>query len=185
VKVEIRRPRIEDSEALNKFFRIVITDTFAGEGLFGLTNDIENEIESKKMYLKSDLNSNGENRYFLIALDDNKIIGTIGYGPVSELIISCTNGELIDLVEIGTVFVHPEYQGQGIGNLLLNVMYHTIQTRGIEEFCLDSGYTIAQKIWKKKFGKPDYLLKDYWGEGFDHMIWRKRINELPIIFKVD
>lgn len=168
--VEIRRPRIGDYENLNQFFRIVITDTFAREGLA----EIENEIEDKKKYLKSDFDSNGENRYFLIALDDEKIIGSIEYGPASGLINKCTEGALKELIEVGTVFVRPDYQRQGVGNLLLNAMYLTLQNRCIKEFCIDSGYTNAQKIWMKKFGEPDYLLKDYWGEGYDHMIWRIR-----------
>ncbi|AGK53582.1 hypothetical protein B1NLA3E_09100 [Bacillus sp. 1NLA3E] len=173
--VDIRRPS-EDNEKLNQFFRIVISDTYAKEGIAERTDDIENEIETKKKYLQSDLDSNGENRYFLIALDDDKIIGSIEYGPVSDLIIRCTDGAFEGLNEVGTVFVLPEYQGQGVGNLLLNEMYLTLKNRGIEEFCLDSGYTNAQKIWKKKFGEPDYLLKSYWGEGYNHMIWKIRIN---------
>ncbi len=182
--VEISRPRITDIEELGKFFRIVIMDTFAREGLEEKLDDIENEIEEKKKYLKSDLDSSGQNKYFLIALSQNIIIGSIEYGLVSELIINCTDGQLAELVEIGTVFVHPNYQGQGIGNLLLNLMYLTLQNRGIKEFCLDSGYTNAQKIWKKKFGEPDYVIKDYWGVGYDHMIWRKSINEITIKFNL-
>ena len=183
-KVEIRRPGIEGNEEINQFFSTVIKDTFAREGLSELLNDIENEIENKKKYLKCDFDSNGKNRYFLIALDknSNKVIGTIEYGPASELINICTDRALKELYEVGTVFVHPDFQGCGIGTLLLNVMFLTLQTRGIEEFCLDSGYTNAQKIWKKKFGEPDYLLKDYWGEKCDHMIWRRCTNDMSIIF---
>jgi GNAT superfamily N-acetyltransferase len=175
-KVEIRRPRTEDIEELHKFFRIVITDTFAREGLAGLIDDIEAEMDSKKNYLQVDLNSKGEKRYFLIALTENKMIGTIEYGPASELIQDCTNGILGNHVELGTVFVHPEYQRQGIGNKLLAEMLHTLKARGIVEFCLDSGYKSAQTIWIKKFGEPDFLLKDYWGQGQDHMIWNISIS---------
>jgi GNAT superfamily N-acetyltransferase len=91
---------------------------------------------------------------------------------------------LKELAEVGTVFVHPDYQKQGIGNLLLNVMVLTFQNKGIEEFCLDSGYTNAQKIWKKKFGEPDYLLEYFWGKGYHHMIWRRRISEISIMFRI-
>lgn len=171
-KVEIRRPRTEDMAELHQFFRIVITDTFAREGLEALIDDIEAEIDSKKNYLHSDLDSKGKKRYFLIALVEDKIIGTIEYGPASELIQECTNGKLGNLVEVGTVFVHPEYQRQGVGNKLIAEILHTLKARGIIEFCLDSGYKNAQNIWKKKFGEPDYLLKDYWGQGQDHMIWK-------------
>ncbi|MEH6980246.1 GNAT family N-acetyltransferase, partial [Bacillus pseudomycoides] len=106
----------------------------------------------------------------------------IEFGPSSKLINNCTDGALKDLYEIGTVFVLPNYQRRGIGNLLLNAIFLTLLDKGIKEFCLDSGYTNAQEIWKKKFGEPNFLLKDYWGEAYDHMIWRKCINDIPIIF---
>lgn len=173
--IKIRRPRIDEIEELNKFFRVVITDTFHKEGIGDKIESIHEEIETKRKYLENDIVSNGENRYFLIALDHEKIIGSIEYGPASKLINICTNNASKDLIEIGTVFVHPDYQKKGIGNLLLNTMYTTLKKKGIEEFCLDSGYINAQKIWKKKFGEPDYLLKDYWEKGFDHMIWRIKI----------
>jgi GNAT superfamily N-acetyltransferase len=182
--VEIRRPRIDDLEGLHHFFRIVITDTFAKEGLTDLLDEIEKEIEDKIKNLHTYFESNGESRYFFMALVNDQVIGTIEYGPASKLINDCTDGELKELVEVGTVFVRPDYQRQGIGNLLLNVMYLTLQNKGIDEFCLDSGYTNAQKIWKKKFGEPDYLFEDFWGEGYDHMIWRRRINDIPIMFRI-
>ena len=131
-----------------------------------------------------DFENNGAKRYFLIALVNEQIIGTIEYGPASDLITECSNGTLKELIETGTVFVLPTHQRHGIGNLLLNVMYITLLNKGIKEFCLDSGYTNAQKIWKKKFGNPDYLFKDFWGKGYDHMIWRKRIGNIPILFRI-
>ncbi|PGS46308.1 GNAT family N-acetyltransferase [Bacillus sp. AFS041924] len=180
MKILIRRPRIEDTEELNQFFRIVITDTFTKEGIGEKLESIHDEIETKKEYLKNDFESNGENRYFLIALEHEKIIGSIEIGPASDLILNCTKNRFKGLTEIGTVFVHPDYQKKGIGNLLLNKMYRTLQMKGIKEFCLDSGYINAQKIWKNKFGEPDYLLKDYWDKGYDHMIWKINVCDLLI-----
>ena len=57
--------------------------------------------------MKSDFDSNGEGRYFLLAIDtsNDKIIGTIEIGPASTLINSCTGGVLKNLYEIGTVFI--------------------------------------------------------------------------------
>jgi GNAT superfamily N-acetyltransferase len=171
----IRRPSVLDKEELSQFFREVITDTFAREGLAHLLHDIENEIKNKNAYLKRDLDTNGEDRYFLIAVLDEKIIGTIEYGPPSEIINFNSNESFRELVEVGTVYVHPDYQRQGVGNQLLNEMIQILQNRGLKEFCLDSGYSNAQQIWKKKFGEPDILLKDYWGSGSDHMIWKIRL----------
>ncbi|MGG1575099.1 GNAT family N-acetyltransferase [Fictibacillus sp. NRS-1165] len=178
--VEIRRPSIKDVSLLHEFFRIVITDTFSKEGIGEKLEDLNEEIERKKDYLENDLNSEGLDRYFLIALVRDQMVGSIEFGPVSELIRSCTKGALKELMEIGTVFVHRDCQGQGIGNLLLSRMYATLQNRGINEFCLDSGYQSAQKIWTKKFGEPDYRLKDYWDKGYDHMIWRVGLQSMRV-----
>lgn len=185
INVEIRRPRAEDIEELNQFFSKVIRDTFDREGLSELLDDMKDEIENKKQYLKTDLDSNGENRYFLIAFYENEIVGSIEYGPVSELITTCTEGAYREDIEVGTVFVHPDYQRRGLGTLLLNLMILTLQNRGINDFCLDSGYKNAQKVWKKKFGEPDYLLKDYWGAGSDHMIWKRTTNDRSLLFHLN
>jgi len=182
--IEFRRPRIEDYENLSQFFKTVIIDTYAKEGIGHLLDDIEKEIDIKQKHFNLDIESNGENRYFLLAISNNKVIGTIEFGPVSELIINLTNGTLKELVEVGTVYVHPDYQGNGIGTLLLNVMYLTLRNKGISEFCLDSGYKRAQKIWTKKFGEPDYLVKDYWSQGFHHMIWKRKTIDMSIVFKI-
>lgn len=177
LKVEIRKPKIEDTEELNQFFKTVLTDTFAREGLAELVEDIEADIESKKKYLKLDFETRGEKSYFLIALAEDKIIGTIACGTANELIQECTNGELETMVEIGTVYVHPDYQRQGVGNRLLAKMLQILIARGIQEFCLDSGFKTAQTIWYKKFGEPEYLLMDYWGQGQHHMIWKIATSE--------
>ncbi|ODG91117.1 GNAT family N-acetyltransferase [Gottfriedia luciferensis] len=177
MNIKIRRPIIEDIKELNQFFKIVIIDTFTKEGISNQVESMKEEIKTKGIYLENDFESNGEERYFLIALNNEKIIGSIEYGPASDLILNCTNNELKGLPEVGTVFVHPDYQKNGIGNLLLKNMFVTLHNKGIEEFCLDSGYCNAQKIWKKKFGEPDYLLKDYWDKGSDHMIWKIKVSD--------
>ena len=57
-------------------------------------------------------------------------------------------------------------------------IYKEMDKRGVEAFCLDSGYVHAQLVWKKKFGTPDYIFKDYWDIGYDHMIWKLSIREV-------
>jgi GNAT superfamily N-acetyltransferase len=172
IHIKVRRPTVDDRGELFEFFKTVVEDTFIKEGIEGLVGDLKEEIEFKRQYLENDLDSNGKLRYFLAAEDRGCIIGTIEYGPSSDLICTCTNGEYENLYELGTVFVRPDYQGQGIGNLLLNSMTQVLRDKGINQFCLDSGYSNAQKIWRKKFGEPDYFIKDYWGEDRHHLIWK-------------
>ncbi|WP_078394531.1 GNAT family N-acetyltransferase [Shouchella patagoniensis] len=175
--VEIRRPVVEDRVQVNEFFKTVVTDTFTKEGIGDKLNEMKNEIETKGTYLESDFASNGEKRYFLIAYYGDTIIGSIEYGPVSDLIKKWTTDADKNPIEIGTVFVHPNFQKKGVGNLLLQAVYATLQKNGITEFYLDSGYHRAQSIWIKKFSDPHFVLKDYWGTGHDHMIWRIQLND--------
>lgn len=51
-EIEIRRPQIDDVEELNQFFRIVVEDTFAKEGISDLLDDQESEIESLESRLR-------------------------------------------------------------------------------------------------------------------------------------
>ena len=46
-----------DIEELNAFFKTVIIDTFAREGITNMDDDIKSEIETKGIYLKRDLES--------------------------------------------------------------------------------------------------------------------------------
>ena len=178
INIEISRPKFEDIELINGFFEIVIKDTFERNGISDLVSTIVAEIEDKRRCLNQDIESDGKDRYFLIAKENDKIVGTIEYGASNELIISCTNGELKEVVEIGTVFVHPDYQEKGIGNRMLNLIFIELNKNGIKEFCLESGYKSAQKIWLNKFGDPEYHLIDYWGEDADHMVWRISVEDV-------
>lgn len=169
----IRRPERKDQEALHHLFVTVLTDTFEKEGISDQIYDLNEEIRTKTEYLNRDLESGGKDRHFLIAELHGIPVGTIEYGPSSNLIDTCTQGSLKSLPEVGTAFVHPRYQKKGIGTKLLDALLVFMRVQGLEEFCLDSGYRAAQQVWLKKFGPPEYHLKNFWGEGVDHMIWRK------------
>lgn len=175
--LEIDRPKLKDIKLINEFFTIVILDTFKKNDILDLVDIMAEEIENKGKFIKQDIDSNGEDRYFLIAKVHDKIVGSIEYGPANELITSYINGENKKLLEIGTVFVHPEYQNKGIGSRMINGIFMELSKKGMKQAFLDSGYKSAQKIWIKKFGIPKYNLKDYWGEGDHHMIWEISIDE--------
>lgn len=181
--ISIHRPNESDIEQLHHLFEVTIADAFDNEGVGDDLEGINGEVEEKKYYLRKDLESGGADRFFLIACYKKKIVGTIAYGPSSKLIGDCSKGKLKDIVEIGAVYILPEYQRMGIGTLLLNSIFIALFSRNIKEFCLDSGYTRAQKVWRKKLGDPTIIVKDYWGEGFDHFIWHCKLKDMQIIYK--
>ncbi|MBI9015319.1 MAG: GNAT family N-acetyltransferase [Clostridiales bacterium] len=165
----IRRPKTEDLKALEEFFHLVISDTFSKEGLAELVDDINGEVKSKMEYIIKDINSYGQEMYFLVYEIDNKIVGTAAIGPSGHLIYDHIP-KLKSVKELGSVLIHPEYQGQGIGTKLVDEIIDRL-SEITNEYCLDSGYTIAKQIWTKKFGEPTKILRDFWAPGADHYIW--------------
>jgi GNAT superfamily N-acetyltransferase len=182
--ISINRPTSKDIEELHQLFKTVITDTYEKEGLGDYHEEINNEIEEKKEFLQEYIESYGKKRFFLIASYQDKIVGVISYGPCGELIKELSNNRFDHVGEIGTAFVLPEYHNKGIGTILLNSMCLSLIGMNIDEFCLDSGYTIAKQIWRKKLGEPAIVVKDYWGEGYDHIIWYRKLKDINISFKL-
>lgn len=183
--VWIGRPVSEDLEELDGFAEMMVTDTFRKEGLGHLLDDINGEIAGKRRAIREDLESRGLERTFLIARHRNLLIGTIEAAPVSSLILSGTDGAYTGMTEVCSVFVHPEYQGRGLGSLLWSAIGLVLLGKGAKAFCFDSGYASAQRKWINKFGQPDYCLKNYWGSGNDHMIWKRKTEQLPSRFCAD
>lgn len=185
MNINIRRPYEDDIDALHVFFKETIPHTWEKEGVGDCVDEIQSEIIEKMAYLKKDVETNGRNHFFFIACTQDKIVGTIAYGLCGPLINNCTDGKYKDMGEIGSVFILPDYQKKGIGTLLLNAMLIILHGRHIEEFVLDSGYSQAQNVWKKKLGEPTHVLKDHWGEGADHMVWHCKTADLSINYRIE
>jgi GNAT superfamily N-acetyltransferase len=82
--------------------------------------------------------------------------------------------------EIKCVYVLPELQGNGVGTILFREMLSHLRNKGIERFCLDSGYRRAKAFWTKRLGDPSVVLPDYWGKDAHHMIWTGLVTDYLI-----
>lgn len=181
-KIVLLRPKHEDLGALEAFFKLCIHSVMVAEKIENIETFVNEEVAEKMSFIKNDLDFEGRKHFFLLAKREHEIIGTIAYGPAGPLIDQLSKGAYKAYGEIGSVFVHPKAHNQGIGSLMLNAMYLILLGRGVNTFTLDSGYTIAKKIWTGKLGKPDIIARDHWGEGYDHYVWCRNIDEISIIF---
>lgn len=179
-KILLQRLTAKDMVDLEAFFKYCLKDVMEKEGIDDIDRFIKEETDEKMGFAQRDLDSSGKDYFFLVAKSDEKILGTIAYGPAGSLIVELSNGAYDKYGEIGSVLVHPDYHNQGIGTLMLNAMYLVMLGKGITSFCLDSGYTIAKKIWTKKLGTPNIISKDHWGEGFDHYVWFRSFDDIEI-----
>ncbi len=180
--IQIARPNPLDIPEIEAFFEFILTDTFERNGYFDLSALKDSEIKLKKEMIRMDLLTENPEHFFLVAkMEDGTIVGTIATGPANEDILECTQNAYEGIPEIGTLFIHPEYQKQGLGSEMIKEIEKYLQLKGHESYCLDSGYKLAQKTWTQKFGEPQYLIKDHWGEGADHMIWKVKIRSTSFL----
>lgn len=187
-----------DREGACRVFERTIPEAFAGEGLEHLIEEIREEIEGKKRLVDAALRiaagldppqpwhqAAEEAVFFLVARSVREVVGTISFGPCGKEIAECTRHALDDVGELGSLYVLPAYQGQGIGAALIQALAEELKGRGIERFCLDSGYKRAQQKWLRKFGEPYAVAKNYWGPGQDHMVWLCSVGGLPGWARID
>ena len=157
--------------AVSGLFKNSITDAFEHEGLGHLLSDIQQEVESKIRMAETSLNPQNSDTYFWVAKIEGAVAGTVSYAPCGEDIRTCTGNHLDDVGELGSLYILPGYQGQGIGSALIEAVRVFLREQGIDQFCLDSGYRRAQTRWLRKFGEPFTVVKDYWGPDSVHMVW--------------
>ncbi|AIQ61745.1 GCN5 family acetyltransferase [Paenibacillus borealis] len=166
----------DDISPVSDLYKLAITDAFESEGLGHLQGDIQQEIESKIRMAAASLNPPNSDIFFWVARIDGRVVGTISYAPCGEDIRVCTGNRLDAVGELGSLYVLPEYQGQGIGSALIAMLMVFLREQGITQFCLDSGYRRAQTRWLRKFGQPYAVVKDYWGPDSVHMVWLSTVS---------
>lgn len=179
-----------DRDEACRVFERTIPEAFAGEGLGHLMEEIREEVNGKKKLVDMALRipANLAIRpsspqaaevpvIFLVARSAREVVGTISFGPCGKEIAECTRHALDDVGELGSLYVLPDYQGQGIGSAFIQTMAKELKERGIQRFYLDSGYKKAQQKWQRKFGEPYAVAKNYWGPGQDHLVWLCNVED--------
>jgi GNAT superfamily N-acetyltransferase len=167
-----------DKDQAKSLFKISIPDTFQREGIKHLTQTCIDEIDYKCRLIEDALGEKKLGFTFWVAKKEDTVVAIISYGPCGEDIQRCSQGSLSHLGELGSLYVLPEYQNQGLGSALIKAMVTELMSLGIRQFCLDSGYPSAQKRWKQKFGKPVIEVKDYWGPGMTHCVWVSQCEDV-------
>lgn len=166
--LRIERPVSADLHSIDVVYEQAISLAFADEGI---SEEAAEEVEYKKSLVRKSIEVSDADTVFMVAKLDGKVIGTISFGPCGDDIKECTNNVLDDVGELGGLYVLPSYQGQGVASALIRAMIQHLASIGVQHFCLDCGLREAQRKWRRKFGTPYMIAKDYWGEGADHLIW--------------
>lgn len=181
MQVQINRPLQKDITKIQKLFHTVLVDTFKKNEIHeAYDGEIQYLVERNTKNVKQDITSNGSQEYFLVARNEQQVVGIIGFGSPSKEIRKNYKIDFENIPEIKNAFILPEFQRNGIGTQLFEKLIEVLKEKGIEEFVLDSGFTSAQVYWKKKLGNPIVTAKNYWGDGTDYLIWHKSLGDKKV-----
>lgn len=135
-----------------------------------LTEEIEETLKAMEESI-----SGQNNRTFFVAVSaNNKVVGVMGMKDPEEKMIPYTKTD--KPVELINAFVSKDYRRQGIGKALVGAIENQARQKGYKELVLNSGprYQFSGwAAWKKIFGEPAAIAKDFYGEGWDAPVWRK------------
>lgn len=184
MEIDITRPRRDDRVELQRLFFSVIRDAFHQDGIDDETG-VQTEVVRQLELLEQDFASRGSRVFFLLARTEEQIIGTIAYSEPNDLIKRNLTIDWREVPEITSVYIHPAFQGRGIGTLLFNAILICLRHRDVEKFCLDGGYTRSQRYWMRRLGEPAVTLKNYWGAGLDHLIWVCGLQDIKVRFRIE
>jgi len=118
MSLTVVEPSINMFPAIVELFTDSITKTFELNGIKDL-KELEYEINEKSERVINFLDSKNDNELFMIVESDNHIAGIAGVYSVSDTIIKNYPTLSTNDIEIGSVYIKPEYQRQGITRILL------------------------------------------------------------------
>ncbi len=183
MKITVNRPHSSERNEIYTLIDTVIRDTMIRDGVDAKADFIEEEVRRQQGCLDADFRSTGSEVFYLVArTKEDRIVGTIALVPANSVI--CTNLEFDSTTtpEIGNVLVHPEYHGCGVGAAMFRAIIDQLNEKQLAEFVLDCGYQVSQGYWKKHLGEPDVFLRDFYGRGIGHMIWKRQVAATGIAF---
>ncbi|TFE02235.1 GNAT family N-acetyltransferase [Jeotgalibacillus salarius] len=164
----IRELKKEDLPSLDRMIAACQLKLISNEKIEDKEWLIEKETERLCKVARRIIESDEE--VMFVAVENDEVIGSIACMRPGEL-ITCGLEPEEGVFEVGSIYIHPGQQRKGIGRKLLNYTKEFLYQRGQSKFYLDAGFVSSQTYWKKRLGEPDIILENYWGGGFDHMIW--------------
>ncbi len=157
-----------DRPAVEALWLSVLTHAFKQQG-HALDFRPEDELAFKMRQYDAAMAS--PHAHYFLAYELGQLIGTIAYEtPPNPGILRRTEGRLKDLYEIGSLYIDPSRQKQGLSTVLLKFVLTQLIEQGIETVCFDSILEHSQTLWVKRFGPPTYITHSD-DESFRVFIW--------------
>ncbi len=169
LKITTRHVREGDVAQLPAILQHWVKDRQTGEPL-------PDEVNSILGAVRESASGSGDVRY-VVAESGNKLIGIMGFKPLSEKMRSYALTR--NSAEIINAFVDPSYrEGKGVGRSLIAAVEAEARKSGYTEILLNSGPRYRNTAWgfyTKMYGEPVAVIKEMYGTGGDAPVWRKSL----------
>ncbi len=167
-RLKVREAREDDHRAIETLWGKVIRHAFEQESIKELLS-AEDELAFKMGQLEAAFTSGGS-RYF-VAFYEGRLVGTIAHGkPPNRGILRHAGEALEDTMEIGSLYIDPDFQRMGFGRELLIYILRVLEDQDVRTVCFDSIIESSKRIWRRIFGEPRYMVRSE-KHDFLHMIW--------------
>ncbi|WP_215146235.1 GNAT family N-acetyltransferase [Exiguobacterium qingdaonense] len=171
--MEFRSLEQSDVKSLQRLFMESLSDLIRREH-FEDADLLDEEVARLNTTIQDHFDDDQVQLY--VIEQEGVIIGAGALLPPNEIITGHMELER-GAVELGSVYVSPRMQRQGVGRFLLEEMKREMRARHLQFIYLDAGFPSAQAYWKKRLGNPSLVLEHYWGPGASHMIWKVDIKQ--------
>lgn len=137
-----------------------------------LTEELKETLEEIRK------SARGENdKKYLVAESDGKVVGIMGYQPLREEMASFTTTD--KPIEVINAYVHFEHrEGKGVGSALLGALEKRFKHEGYKEYLLNSGPRYRDTgwpFWTKQIGESTGELPNFYGPTFHAKVWQKTL----------
>ena len=167
----VRTLKEEDLTQLKPILDIWIKDRETGQRL-------PDEVEEDLQLMRESING-GNDRNYLVAEKNGKVIGMIGFkNPDKRMIPFSRTSNPTELVN---AYVDPELRkGRGVGKALVAKLEGDAGKKGFTEVILNSGPRYKDTGWGFYDKLPGYervgVAEKYYGEGGDAPVWSKVLS---------
>lgn len=177
-QLQICKLESSDIPEVRLLIELVIRDSFIQQGVDIVKQQAK--LEEQIAFVTSKLDQpQDEDFIFFTARQQSKIVGLMGIGsltaPVKLALAKLQHSET-GVIEIMSAYIHPEFQGQGIGTKLLQTILVHLKHSQYTTFALDTGYLKAKEFWTRRLGNPSVCLDKYWGKA-DCWVWVREIQK--------
>jgi len=138
-----------------------------------LTEEIDEIIGE----LSKSLVGESSSQFMVAEALDGSVLGLARISPVSEKVKQFAQSN--NPVELFNLYVAAgQNKGKGVGTALFEAVQSLAREQGYTEVMLNSGPRYKESGWgfyEKVIGPPAGAMKDYYGPGYDAMVWRKEL----------